>query len=831
MRNVFLETTVRTLKQNKTRAVVTLIGVIVSVAMITSIILLAYSTRDYLIRDVRSTSGNWGIGIKNISSVVKEEADKQNLSYGEVQSVGYSYLKGSKNSQKPFMYLINMNDKMEDISNIQILDGRMPNNSREIVIPQHLNDDSGINYKVGDTLKVNIGVRIGVSTGEELDQITDYSAQDEVFIPNRIQSFKVVGICKRVSIEPYMAAGYTAITKDVKPVMNQTITYFSDSDYEKVKSIVDRYYTDSSKIRYNDNLLYNTGAVGGMASHSNLYAITTVLLVLTFVGACILLYNTFSISNRERKSQYEIMASVGATENQLRRTALYEGGFLAVVGIPIGIFLGTVGTYLILNVFGDKIESLINKDVSINLELVMNGKLILIAAILSFIVLQAGIFIPAYKAGKTKPIEEYDYDVLSGREQKKVLKQSRIMYRLFGGEGLLASKNYKRNVRQYRSTIISLVMSIVLFVSANGLTLYVQNGMDAMLGLEGDYDIAYQDDDATKAEEAYYTFKNIEGVTSQAFVKEAVITSQIGETPYTYMMFIIDDKTFSNFLAQFDDIDTDEYLDSNNPKAIGVTHVMVYDKKTNRLSKKEIFNENNRIDQIKEIISGEKINLNVGTYVDKSPEEIFATVNRPTVIMSKSASKNIVNKVQNKAFSGRAIFKSQNNDETYKAIEQVCEEKGYDKDKLDNLQQKREDAQSTLTLLKVFSYGFILLMAIVAIANVFNTVSANFELRRMEFATLRALGMTNGEFRRMLYFECLIMTAKTLIYGIPLAIIGLFIVFKMVRISVITGYILPLGSIILSVVCVFAVMIVVILYAISKLNDEDPAAVLKKNIY
>ncbi|MDQ9757387.1 hypothetical protein RFZ45_00195, partial [Acinetobacter baumannii] len=73
--------------------------------------------------------------------------------------MGYSYLKGSKNSQKPFMYLINMNDKMEDISNIQILDGRMPNNSREIVIPQHLNDDSGINYKVGDTLKVNIGVR------------------------------------------------------------------------------------------------------------------------------------------------------------------------------------------------------------------------------------------------------------------------------------------------------------------------------------------------------------------------------------------------------------------------------------------------------------------------------------------------------------------------------------------------------------------------------------------------------------------------------------------------------------------------------------------------
>lgn len=830
MRNVFFETTVRTLKQNKTRAVVTLIGVIVSVAMITSIILLAYSTRDYLIRDVRSTSGNWGIGIKNINSVVKEEADNQNLSYGEVQSVGYSYLKDCKNSQKPFLYLINMDEKMEDISNIQMLDGRMPNNSREIVIPQHLIDD-GINYKIGDTIKVNIGVRIGVSTGEDLDQIIDYSAQDEVFIPSRVQSFKVVGICKRVSIEPYMAAGYTVITTDVKPVMDQIITYFNDSDYEKVKEIVDRYYTDSSKIRYNDYLLYNTGAVGGMASHSNLYAITTVLLALTFVGACILLYNTFSISNRERKNQYEIMASVGATEKQLRRTAVYEGGFLAVTGIPVGIFLGTIGTYFILNIFGDKIESLINKDVSINLELVMSGKMILIAAILSFIVLQAGILIPAYKAGKTKPIEEYEYDVLSGREQKKVLKQSRIMYRLFGGEGLLASKNYKRNVRQYRSTIISLIMSIVLFVSANGLTLYVQNGMDAMLGLEGDYDIAYQDQDATKAEEAYYTFKNIEGVTSHAFVKEAVITSQIGETPHTYMMFVIDDKTFSNYLSQFDNINIDEYLDSDNPKAIGLTHVMVYDAKENRISKKEIFNENNRVDEIEGYINGEKVNLNIGTYLEKSLEEIFATVNIPTIVISKSASKTIVKKVQNKAFSGKAIFKSQNSNETYKVIEQVCEDKGYDKTKLENLQQKREDAQSTLTLLRVFSYGFILLMAIVAIANVFNTVSANFELRRMEFATLRALGMTNSEFRRMLYFECLIMAAKTLIYGIPLAIIGLFIVFKLVRISVITGYILPLGSIILSVVCVFAVMIVVILYGIFKLNDEDTAAVLKKNIY
>lgn len=147
------------------------------------------------------------------------------------------------------------------------------------------------------------------------------------------------------------------------------------------------------------------------------------------------------------------------------------------------------------------------------------------------------------------------------------------------------------------------------------------------------------------------------------------------------------------------------------------------------------------------------------------------------------------------------------------------------------MRQQREEAKSTLTLLKVFSYGFIILMAIVAIANVFNTVSANFELRRMEFATLRALGMTNGEFRRMMYYECIIMAAKTLLYGIPLAILGLFIVFKTVRFSIITGYILPIGSIILSVVCVFAIMIVVILYAVGKLNEEDTATVLKQSIY
>ena len=831
MRNVFFETTIRTLKQNKTRAIVTLIGVIVSVTMITSIILLAYSTRDYFIRDTRSSAGNWGIGIKNMNNNLKEEADEENLTYGQSQSVGYSYLKDSKNAQKPYLFLTNMDSKMENLCNIQIVDGRMPNNNKEILLPQHLSEDAGYYYEIGDTIEVEIGVRIGVSNGEELNQLTDYSAQDEVFIGSRKEKFKIVGTCKRLSIEPYMAPGYTALTSEVKPVMDQTITFFSDRDYNASKALVDKYYPSGNKVRYNEPLLYAKGDIGGMAASKNLYIVTAVLLLLTSIGACILLYNTFSISNRKRKSQYEIMASVGATEHQLRRTALYEGGLLAAIGIPIGVIIGTIGTYFVMNMFGSKIESLINPDNDIHMQLAAKPELFLIAIVISFIVLQIGIMIPAHKAGKTKPIEEYDVEMLSNRAQKKIAKQSRIMYRLFGGAGLLASKSYKRNASQYRSTIVSLVMSIVLLVSANGLTMYVQNGMDAMIGLEGDYDIAYYDDNATKAEEVYYTLRTVEGVIDQSFVKEGYVTTKISNSPFTYTLFIMDDVTFRKYLSQFNEIKADEYLDSNKPKAIGITHVLVYDKKANRIGEKEIFTENNRVDKIDGYINGKNVKINIGTYLDKSPREIFSTVNMPVIIMSKSASKAIENVAPADSFSGRVLFKAQRTDETYKAIIKLSQEKGYEHANLENLRQQREEAKSTLTLLKVFSYGFIILMAIVAIANVFNTVSANFELRRMEFATLRALGMTNGEFRRMMYYECIIMAAKTLLYGIPLAILGLFIVFKTVRFSIITGYILPIGSIILSVVCVFAIMIVVILYAVGKLNEEDTATVLKQSIY
>ena len=830
MRNVFYETSKRTLKQNKTRAAVTLIGVIISVAMITAIILGTYSIHNFLVEATKDSFGNWGIAVKNIDQRMLDDANRQKLVYGKSQAVGYSYLHEGVNPQKPFLYLVNIDQNMEDISNLDIVEGRMPRNDKEIVLPEHLSTNGGVTHKIGDVITMDVGMRVGIKSGNDLNQIIQYSAQDEVFISDTTMKFKVVGICKRMAIEPYLAPGYTAITYNVKPVMDEITTFFSDDDYQKTNKLVDKYYFDKKDIRYNSELLSIKGDIGGLSGNKHLYALATIMLFLVSVGACMLLYNTFAISNRESKKQYEIMVSVGATEKQLRRTALYEGFFFGFTGIPIGIILGAIGTYIIILVFGDKTADLLASNTSATIEMTMSPGILLIAIVISAIVLQLSIIVPAYKAGKTKAIAEYDYEALSRKAQKNVVKQSRIMYRLFGGEGLLASKNFKRNMRQYRSTIVSLVMSIVLFVSASGLTIYVQNGIDTMMGVEDDYDILYSEENSTEAEEAYYTLANVEGVTKQAFVTQGYLSAQIGKTPYSYNIFIIDDDTFKEYLRQFNIIVSD-YFDEDNPKAIGISNVLVYNANKNRIEQKEIFKENARDYFLKGVIGGTYVNINIGTYVDKMPNEIFSTVNMPTVVMSKTASKNLMENVGSEAFSGRALFKAQNISQTYTAMETICRDNGYPQDNLSNMQKARDEAASILTIIKIFSFGFILLMSLISIANVFNTISSNVDMRKMEFATLKALGMTNKEFKRMVYYECLIIAAKTLLYGIPLALIGLFIVFKTVSISVVTGYIIPVKSIFISVVCVTAVMIVVMIYAVSKLNEDDPAKILKEYMF
>lgn len=65
-----------------------------------------------------------------------------------------------KIQNKPYIFIAGFNESSFDNLPIKLLSGRLPENSGEILIPQHLDENGGVKFSVGDTVTLNIGSRV-----------------------------------------------------------------------------------------------------------------------------------------------------------------------------------------------------------------------------------------------------------------------------------------------------------------------------------------------------------------------------------------------------------------------------------------------------------------------------------------------------------------------------------------------------------------------------------------------------------------------------------------------------------------------------------------------
>lgn len=88
-------------------------------------------------------------------------------------------------------------------------------------------------------------------------------------------------------------------------------------------------------------LIYSGNASGSV--FRVLGGLMGILIAIIMFGSIALIGNSFSISVNERKRQYGLLSSIGATRKQLRRNVLYEASVLSAIGIPIGVLAGIGG--------------------------------------------------------------------------------------------------------------------------------------------------------------------------------------------------------------------------------------------------------------------------------------------------------------------------------------------------------------------------------------------------------------------------------------------------------------------------------------------------------
>lgn len=852
--NVFNKVTLQSMKKSHTRTIVTIIGVILSAAMITAVITFGVSLLNYLAKGAAEKYGNWHVEFLNVdSSFVQERInDKEVANTTIFENIGYAALKGGENPNKPYLFIAGFNKETFDNLPIKLMSGRLPENSAEILVPLSVEANGGVKFKVGDTISLAVGNRIGAN--KNLGQHDSYMDEKETLVPTEERTYTVVGICERPGFEESLSPGYTLITKaDDRNKVGSFSLFVSLTNPRSVHSYASS-RTGNGGYIFNDNVLRFMGLSDDNIFNTFLYSVGGILVVLIMVGSIFLIYNSFNISLNERTHQFGILASVGATGRQLRNSVLFEGLCIGVVGIPIGVIVGIGSIWLVILAVAKNFENVMYDNVS--LTLLVSGPVIVVAAAVSMVTILISAYIPARKAANT-PVMECIRQTNEIKVESKAVKISKLSKRILGLEGILAQKNFKRNKKRYRSIVLSLILSIVLFIATSSFVTNLQQASEkAAVYTTYDVGLATKDMDDSKMLKLYDTLKTAVGVyesSYQAIMKYNVsvkssdfsddywedVGSHSLEDSLSLPMEIdfYDDDTYYNIVKDAD-LPIEEYT-KGNEKMIAVAKLPSHVKANRELGANEFFDlfKSSSIDVTMDSQTNDAMEMEQG----KNASITLANLNLPDILplMEDSSSKNpyifrvlvpysLKEKFENTdthlATKGMT-FRTKNPSKSVAEMETMMQRLGITTDEytIYNAYKMLDESRNYIFIANVFAYTFIIMISMIAVANVFNTISTNIKLRRRELAMLRSIGMSERAFQKMMNFECAFYGMQALLFGLPIAAISSWLIYR----GMIVGgadninFVFPWVSMAISVFSVLFVVFITMLYAISKIKKEN----------
>lgn len=832
--------TIKNLRLNKKRTIVTIIGIILSTALMVGIGLLFSSFQDLMIRDTIGYNGKYEANYGDVDLNKLNNIKDKDFTYFYEKPIGFSKIESS-NEYKPYMYITSVNKEYFD--ELKLIEGSFPKNENEAVISNHVITNGGLNYKVGDIVTFKYGKRNIEGNGT----LANSEFVDGEFLTNEgTHTYKIVGIVERSNFENYSACGYTAFTLDVNNDKGSVNLYVM---FNKNKKIIKQSEELAKRLNYDNDINYNSTllALYGESTYGNvmttMVSMMMIMLALVSIGCIIVIYNSFAISVMERKKEFGLLSSIGATKRQLSHTVFFEAVFVGVIGIILGILGAYIGigcvVLVINNLIGDMLEY--------KLYLVTNPLFIIIPVIFMIIVIGASAFIPSRRASKVSPIEaiRQNDDI---KINKKKIRTSKLVNKLFGIEGEIALKNIKRNKKKYRVTIVSLFISIVLFISFSSYMNYTLNTASSVMGeVPYDYQISYFGDDPNNDKEA---LDKINEIVKSSDVKEYVSYSVsnlsiIGN--YTYSDEYLDFyksaygengiKALNNLKYQYISI---YILDDNSynkyKKLIGIDNdsVILLNK-----FKGVSYGNNKRVNYNIPVINNGNINIKICNfdndedvdttkYCNKNIDNIFVTNKSFDLIEEFSYMddfKLIVNKKLYDSISDSSTHYTQFNiisDNTNNIDKLTKELDKYSNVNYTNIKEAMKQANNLILVVKILMYGFISLVTLIGVTSVFNTISTSMALRKREFAVLRSIGLTNRGFNKILFFESLFFGMKSLIFAIPVSIgITVLIHYALADMVSISTIIIPWKYIIISIVSVFVIVLLTMMYSTSKIKKHN----------
>lgn len=833
--------TIKNLRLNKKRTIVTIIGIILSTALMVGIGLLFSSFQDLMIRDTIGYNGKYEANYSDVDLDKLNNIKDKDFTYFYEKPIGFSKIESS-NEYKPYMYITSVNKEYFD--ELKLVDGSFPKNENEVVISNHVITNGGLNYKVGDIVTFTYGSR---NIDGDITLANSELVDGEFLTNEGTYTYKIVGIVERSNFESYSASGYTAFTVDVNSDKGNVNLYVM---FNKNKKIIKQSEELAKELNYNGDINYNSTllALYGESTYGNVMSsmggMMIIMLSLVSIGCIIVIYNSFAISVMERKKEFGLLSSIGATKKQLAHTVFFEA---VVVGV-IGIIFGILGAYIGIGCVVLVINNLISDMLDYKLYLVTNPLFIIIPVIFMIVVIGVSAFIPSRKASKVSPIEaiRQNDDI---KINKKKIKTSKFVNKLFGIEGEIALKNIKRNKKKYRVTIVSLFISIVLFISFSSYMNYTLNTASSVMGeVPYDYQISYFGDDPNNDKEALdkineivkssdvkeyvsYSVSNLSIIGNYTYSDEYLdfYKSAYGENgikalnnlKYQYIsIYILDDNSYNKY-KKLIGLDKDSVILLNKFKGVS-------------------YGNNKRVNYNIPVINNGNINIKICNfddndedvdttkYCNKNIDNIFVTNKSFDLIEEFSYMddfKLIVNKKLYDSISDSSTHYTQFNiisDNTNNIDKLTKDLDKYSNVNYTNVKEAMKQANNLILVVKILMYGFISLVTLIGVTSVFNTISTSMALRKREFAVLRSIGLTNRGFNKILFFESLFFGMKSLIFAIPVSIgITVLIHYTLADMVSISTIIIPWKYIIISIVSVFVIVLLTMMYSTSKIKKHN----------
>lgn len=807
MRN-YGEITYRYLKGQKKRTLLTIMGIILSVALITSIGTMVISARDMMIQNEIKRNGDYhaiftdtpGEQVQNIENYTDIEKSWLTNQIG-IAALGKTSDQEQEDSDAPPYRYVDIRGYDQDAFinlPITLKDGRLPKNDGEILLEYWLPDYMPGNLKIGDVITLPIGIRID-EKGNELS--VNSWANNEIFEEKDARKYTVVGFFQPsfVSVGQYMTRGITFLDRKslsadehynvyIKMTSVKGVTKKAEQIAQSIElpQLIEDDGSSHYNIQYNNRLLRLSAQSVNVDVNNSLISILISVVILIMVSTIAVIYNAFHISVLERISQFGVLRCVGASPKQIKNIVLKEAMILSIISIPIGLICGVLAMQIVMYFVGK-----FNFDLFEGLTILVSPMVFIVSAVIGFVTVFLSALGPAKQASRIPALEAVRNTGNFKKESFDKIKKSSFSRRLLGVEGEIAYKNLKRNSKRFKITLFSMIISIVLYIVFSSFMSYILKANNINSSEMGDFMIWNNGGSSEQKEFDDSIYRDLRKLSS--------VDKVFYYQRYSAQMLVPDDKMNPKFVKSspfakdykrngFFEIYNnelygyeDENLDAFKPLLKkGDINIDALNKENGVLIVQTSHIQGTGKAEIMDIVDykiGDEITITADSS-DEDPEyyklKIFGILERNlleepynlndgTIIIT---TKDVYKRIKGTEYNPILLIIAQREQglETIREYLKVTLDQKPSYTYIDRAKQAEENRNVAATI-SIFLYGFVVVITLIGSLNIINTISANLLLRTKELSMLKAIGMTKNGIKKMVSIEATLYGVIASIYG------------------------------------------------------------------